>query len=139
MHSEENGREALRARHQVRALTDSEEGYGVYQLPVGVYGFTYAPLRQDFPLFQTSRLKTFEVHKLADESILLIGFVNEQTARDLEDAAGEISARLFPDVREDAGRLVAVPLSRVNRIKEYSTRETGGLELKIEPLAQQRH
>src|SRR5713226_6240600 len=133
MQPEENGREALRAKHQVRALTDSEEGRGVYRLSGGVYGFTYSPLLQDFPLFQTSRLKTFEVHKLADESILLIGFVNEQTARDLENAGGEISARLSPDVREDAGRLVAIPLSRVNRIKEYSTRETGGLELKIGP------
>ena len=133
MQPEENGREALRARHQVRALKDSEEGLGVYRLPAGVYGFTYSPLLQDFPLFQTSRLKTFEVHKLGNESIVLIGFVNEQTASDLENAGDEITARLFPDVREDAARLVAIPLSRVNRIKEYSTRETGGLELKIEP------
>ncbi len=136
MRPEEDRRAALRASHQVRILTDSEEGSGVYRLPAGVYGFTYAPLLDNFPLFQTSRLKTFEIHKLADGSIVLVGFVNEQAASELENAADEIRARLFPDAREDAATLVAIPLSRVNRIKEHSTRTTGGLELNVEPLIQ---
>jgi len=34
---------ALRALHQVRSLTEAEEGNGIHRLPGGVYGSTYAP------------------------------------------------------------------------------------------------
>ena len=44
-------------------------------------------------------------------------------------AAAEASIRLYPAPREEATTLVSVMLSRVIRIRENSTRETGGLEL----------
>ena len=126
--------EHLRARHEVRALTEAEEGFGVYRLPNGVYGFTYAPvLHRDFPLFQANRYHAFEVHKLTDGAILLVGFVTEEAARKLQAATGELLIRLYPAPREEAATLVSVTLSRVIRIRENSTRETGGLEMYLEP------
>jgi len=43
--------EGLRAAHQVRLVAPAEEGTGIKQLPVGVYGFTYSPGLDSAPLF----------------------------------------------------------------------------------------
>lgn len=128
----EREREDLRARDQVRPLTDAEEGLGARRLPNGVYGFTYAPVLQDFPLFQAPRSNTFEVHKLADGTVTLVGFVTQEAASRIENGAGEIPLRLFPSPREEAVILVSIPLSRVARLREHSTRQTGGLDVHLD-------
>src|SRR6185436_6777088 len=43
--------ELLREAHQVRVVSEAEEGTGVNALPGGVYGFTYSPGLPSAPLF----------------------------------------------------------------------------------------
>ncbi len=130
-------REALRARHQVRALTDEEEGASVQRLPAGVYGFTSTPGLHDGPLFKLPKYHTFEVHRLLDGEVVLIGFVSPETIAALESGSDDVPVYLFPDPVEQAPHVVTIPLSRIARIKEHSTREEGALRLEVSPEREQ--
>lgn len=132
---EEDERAALRAKHQVRALTDLEDGTGLHRLPNGVYGFTYAPGPRDAPLFRTPRTHTFEVHKLADGKVMLVGYVSPEVASRIENDRQPVEVRLFPRPREGASALVTLPLARMIRYREFSTRDGGAFEMRLEPAA----
>ena len=122
--------QALRAAHQVRELTPDEEGRGVHRLPGGVYGFTYSPGTREMPLFKQRRLYNFEIHKMADGVVTLVGFVTEGDASALE--GGEAcDLAVQPEPKGDAQRLVAVPYWRVERFREHSIREGGGLQVRL--------
>src|SRR5277367_559002 len=72
----------LRTRHQVRALTPEEEGTAIAVLPSGVYGFTYAPGQPEVPLFSKNSYHSFEMHKAADGTEYVLGFVTPSEASD---------------------------------------------------------
>jgi hypothetical protein len=124
--------DALRARHEVRELINAEEGFGLQQLPSGVYGFTCAPCQWDSPLFRKKTTQGFEVHKLPDGTPMLVGFVSPEDFRKMESAEGPITIHLFPDRRDEANTLVSISLSRVHRHKEHSQRAGTGLQLDLE-------
>ncbi|HEV2689415.1 MAG TPA: hypothetical protein VGV35_12705, partial [Bryobacteraceae bacterium] len=63
--------ETLRARHQVRPLRPEEEGFAVERLAPGVYGFTYAPGQDEVPIFAHASYHSFEIHKLADQTVYI--------------------------------------------------------------------
>jgi len=105
--------EALRASHQVRHLRPEEEGSAVGALPVGVYGFAYAPGHDAVPLFAKKSYHSFEVHKSVDGTAYLLGFVTPQEAADLEAGKEGAAIRLYPDPWESSQSLVTVPLSRI--------------------------
>ncbi len=132
---EEGERAALRAKHQVRALTDLEDGTGMHRLPNGVYGFTYAPGPKDTPLFRTPRTHTFEMHKLVDGMAMLVGYVSPEAAARIEDGRQGVEVRLFPAPRDEANTLVSLPLARMIRYREFSTRDGGAFEMQLGPAA----
>lgn len=117
-------REQLRQTHQVRLVTDSEEGKGISNLPVGVYGFTYAPIGE-LPLFGRRAFHTFEVHKTAQREWHLLVFVTPREAEALRSATGPVEMRLFPDAFEDATELVSLPASRIASKRMLTSREPG--------------
>jgi hypothetical protein len=122
--------EQLRAARGLRELETAEEGSAAEHQPNSVYGFTYSPA-EAVPLFTKKTWHSFEVHKLADGTLHLVGFV---TGRDAEivrnGAASEIT--LFPDPWEDAKELVSVPLARALPSKKGPSREGGnGLKLAL--------
>ena len=51
--------ELLRVAHQVRLVSEHEEGTGVNALPGGVFGFTYSPGLPNAPLFAVRRYRTY--------------------------------------------------------------------------------
>lgn len=128
---EDQEREALRAQHQVRPLTESEDGYGLPWLPDGVYGYTCAVGQRDAPLFSKRIELGFEVHKRLDGSVHLVGYASPEDASKMNSAQESVSIHLFPDPREGANTLVSVPMSRVLRHKEHSQRMESGLELEL--------
>ncbi len=103
----------LRARHQVRPLNSEEEGSAIASLPNGVYGFTYAPGQPEVPLFSKHNYHSFEVHKAADGTEYLVGFVTPPEASEIAAAKEGTAMRLFPAPWEDAKSLVSVPASRM--------------------------
>jgi hypothetical protein len=119
--------ERIRSAHRLRALTESESGSGVNRLPNGVFGFTYSPAEENFPLFTDRDLRSFESHKLEDGSIFLLGFLTPEERDALEKAGATI--HLFPEPKGLADQLVRVPVARIQRHVENSVRKGTGLEL----------
>src|SRR3990172_5086951 len=97
--------ERVRAAHRLRALTDTESGSGVNRLPHGVFGFTYSPAEDNFPLFNDRDLRSFEGHKLEDESIFLLGFLTPEEKAALEKPGSEAAIHLFPEPNGGADQL----------------------------------
>ncbi len=120
--------ERIRSAHRLRALTDSESGTGIHRLPNGVFGFTYSPVEENFPLFHDRDLRSFEGHKLEDGSVFLLGFLTAME-RDAFEKGGGSTIHLFPEPKGEADQLVRVPLARIVRHVENSVRKGTGLEL----------
>ena len=125
--------ERIRSAQRLRALTDSESGSGVNRLPNGVYGFTYSPVEENFPLFNDRDLRSFEGHKLEDGSIFLLGFLTPEDKEAFEKTGAGPTIHLFPEPKGNAVRLARVPLTRIVRHVENSARKGTGLELLLRP------
>jgi len=125
--------EDLRSRHQVRLVSDEEEGIGIDRLPRGVYGFTYSPAAENFPLFRKQDLNSYETHKLPDGNAVLLGYLTREEADRLESAEEATVLHLFPNAKGEAGTLVILPMARVVGHREYSQREGKGLEVRVGP------
>ncbi|MGH9323191.1 MAG: hypothetical protein ACRD21_10865 [Vicinamibacteria bacterium] len=125
--------ERLRAAHRLRALTKEESGSGVSRLPSGVYGFTYSPAEDSFPLFHDRDIRTYESHKLEDGSIFLLGFLTPEEKESFEKAQHKSIVHLFPEPKGGADQLVRVPLTRIVSHVESSQRKGTGLELTLAP------
>jgi hypothetical protein len=126
----EDLRRAFREKHGVRLVTAEEEGTGLHRLPNGVFGYTYAPGLDQAPLFQEYRYQAFETHKLADGTVVLIGFVTPAEAAQIE-AFEAIRFRLLPAPSDEAQTAVALPLWRIQRHREHSTRDGKGFEVDL--------
>jgi len=105
--------ELLRDRHQVRSLRTDEEGFSIARLPNGVRGFTYAPGQPEVPVFAHKTYHSFEVHKAADGTEYMIGFVTASEAEQIEAGKEGSGVRLFPDPSDDSPVLVSVPVARI--------------------------
>ena len=123
--------EEIRAAHQLRPVTDDESGDGVDNLPNGVYGFTYSPALENFPLFKDRDLRSYEGHKLSDGSVVLLGFLTAADKKSFDGTAETATIHLFAEPKDDADELVSVPMSRVLGHVEYSQRGDQGLELTV--------
>src|ERR1051326_2898419 len=88
--------EALRGSDHVRIVSAEEEGFGLNTLPNGVYGFTYSPGIANAPLFAVPRYRSFEVHKLPNGEVFLIGFATADDAGRIESVRDEITIRVQP-------------------------------------------
>jgi hypothetical protein len=126
--------EELRSKNNVRLVTDDESGTGIDRLPGGVYGFTYSPAEDNFPLFKNKALRSYEAHKLADGSAVLLGFVAQGDSLKMETGRESVAVRLFPEPQEEAGVLASIPLGRILSHEEHSQRGGKGLELELGPL-----
>ena len=117
-------REALRAGHGLRAITSQEEGHDVKHLPAGIYGFTAAPAAPELPLFIHPIVRCTEVHKTADGEICLIGYVDPAEAQAIEHGSEPVRSNLYPEPRDKATALIALPMSRIDR-RHPPTRQDG--------------
>jgi len=126
-------REALRARHGVRAVTSEEEGDDVKLLSAGIYGFTSAPAAPQLPLFIHPIVRSTEVHKTADGEIYLVGYVDPAEAPGIESGSEPVRASLYPEPRDKATALVALPMSRIGH-RHPPARDNGNfMTVEIEP------
>ncbi len=127
----ELGLNELREKNHLRLVTNEEEGTGVNRLPSGVYGFSYAPASKEAPLFCLKRLYNFEVQKLSDGAVHIVGYVDGETAQLVREGKNSITFRLHPDPSGDSVTLVSIPTWRITRSKEHSIRDGMGLEIEI--------
>jgi len=122
--------ELMRARHQVTLVDDLDEGADVARLPGGVYGFTYSPL-QSTPMFRKKATQSFEVHKLSDNSVHLIGFVREGDASRLSGSSDQVELRFYPEPWEDAFTATSIPVSRIQSSRGPSRSDGNALWLAV--------
>ena len=104
--------EVMRTQHQVTLVDERDEGADVVRLPGGIYGFTYSPL-QSTPMFRKKATQSFEVHKLSDDSVHLVGFVREGDASRLSVSSEQLELRFYPEPWEDAFTATSIPVSRI--------------------------
>ena len=110
--SQDQARERYRSQHQVRLISEADEGSSFAHLPPGVYGFTYAPATET-PIFQRHSYHSFEVHKLPDGSGCMIVFCTPEEAAKLKEKGREFEMTVYPDQWENATQPVAIPFDQV--------------------------
>jgi hypothetical protein len=126
--------EALRVSHGVRLVTDAEEGTGVHLLPPGVYGFTYSPGLPGAPLFATRRYRSFEIHKVADGEVFVVGFVAAEGVRALESSLMEVTIQVQPEPEGEASILAKIPYSRIQQHRQHAVPNQHGFAVTVRPL-----
>ena len=130
---EELARRDARAEHGVRSLYPLEEGFGLDQLPNGIFGFTFSPGSADAVVFRRNRAEAFEIHKLGDGSTVLLGYVPPEVAATIQNVRKEQHVFVFPRVMGEASKLVCIPTSSVGRFKDYRPERAEGLEIMLVP------
>jgi len=125
--------EAIRKEHALRELNEVESGDGIDNLPNGVFGFTYSPAQENFPLFNRRDLRSYEGHKLSDGSAILLGFLTADEKKSFDTTSGNETIHLFAEPEGEANLLVRVPMTRVLGSVEHSQRGNKGVELSISP------
>ena len=125
--------ELLRVAHQVRLVTDGEEGSGVNALPGGVFGVTYSPGLPTAPLFAVRRYRSYETHQLPGGDVFVIGFAKPDVARDLSTASQEMTLQIHPQPEGDYQTLVTIAYSRIRHHRQYAAPNQDGFTVTVIP------
>src|SRR3954447_15043773 len=124
--------ESLRTAHEVRLVSGAEEGTGVNALPAGVYGFTYSPGLANAPLFAVRRYRSYEIHKLPGETIV-IGFATADDAGRLASNVEEITIQVQPQPEDGRETLVQIPYSRIQQHRQHAAPNQHGFTVTVLP------
>ena len=124
--------DALRGTNKVRLVTEAEEGTGVNALPAGVYGFTYSPGPASAPLFAVRRYRSFEIHKIPGDT-LVIAFATPEDAARLEAGTEEATLRVQPQPEDGRETLVQIPYSRIHQHRQYAAPNQHGFTVTLQP------
>jgi hypothetical protein len=127
--------ETLRIAHQVRLVSDAEEGSGVNALPGGVYGFTYSPGLPNAPLFAVRRYRSYETHKLPSGDVFVIGFAKADVAGELSTATKEMTLQIHPQPEQGYDRLVTIPYTRIRQHRQYAAPNQDGFTVTVLPAS----
>ena len=123
--------DALRVAHQVRIVSEAEEGTGVNVLPGGVFGYSYSPGLESAPLFAVRRYRSYEIHKLPSGDVFVIGFTKADDARQLSTATEELTLQIHPQVEGEYNTLVTIPYSRVRQHRQYAAPNQDGFTVTV--------
>jgi hypothetical protein len=125
--------EALRAAHQVRLVTPTEEGSGVDTLPGGVYGFTYSPGLPSAPLFAVRRYRCYETHKLPSGDVFVVGYAMRDVAHELSTSQAEMTLQVRPLAEDEHETLVTIPYSRIHHHRQQAAPNQQGFTVTVLP------
>ena len=124
--------ELVRVRNSVTPIKQEDEGAPLGQLPDSIYGFTYSPVNEATPLYANRTLQSFEVHKLTNGVVHVLGFLEPAEAAKLAAAVEDIDVNLYPEITGKSSTLVEVPLERIMRARPLSRSDGNYMPLKIE-------
>jgi hypothetical protein len=123
----------LRAAHQVRLVTPTEEGNGVDRLPGGVYGFTYSPGLPSAPLFAVRRYRCYETHKLPGGDVFVVGYATRDMAQQLSTSPAEMTLQVRPVAEDEHDTLVTIPYSRVHHHRQQAAPNQQAFTVTVRP------
>jgi hypothetical protein len=127
--------QALRETNALKLIAGDQEGGSVGQLPNGVYGYTYSPISEETPLFSQKGFQSFEVHKLADGAVRVIGYVTEQEAAAIESGHDPVEFNLYPAPHGESAKIVAIAGARIVRAKAPSRTDGNFMRIDLDPVA----
>ena len=117
--------EKLRASRELRAVTSAEEGSDIFKLPAGVYGFTSSPAFREIPVYAVCKYQQFEVHRLKDGAIHILGFVRPDEKARIDKGKESVDLLLFPAPYTQATAFVSFNVNSITPAKKAITREDG--------------
>lgn len=109
----------VRANHKVVPVSKEDEGRSWSKISNGVFGFTYTPASRDGGIFIKQPRDSYEMHKLADGSLHILGYTKPEHAK-LIAQKDAVEVELYPQPREGYGELVIVPHARISSAKELN-------------------
>ena len=126
--------QAVRTQNGVTLVSSEHEGLSRKRLPAGTYGFTGAPGEADGGLYSKHIYLTFEVHKLKDSSIQLLGYVTPQEAEMVQTGLQTVDLNFYPVPYKAADTLLPLPWSRIRRAQPVSRIDGNFVPVTIAPL-----
>jgi hypothetical protein len=117
--------EQLRSERGLRALTKTEEGSDIYRLPNGVFGFSYAPGLKEVPVYSKQHYHGFEIHRLSNGEVHLIGFVTPEEKAQMAAATLAVQVMIFPEHWKESTELVSVADTCLQPAKKSVSRQDG--------------
>jgi hypothetical protein len=127
-------REQLRAANRVVPVSKEDEGVSWSKISNGVYGFTYTPGSADGGLFVRETLHSFEMHKLADGTLHILGYTDSATSERIN-AKTTQDIELYPQTRDDSPVLVQIPHARIASSKALDRDNANRLKATLKPVA----
>jgi hypothetical protein len=128
-----NDLEQLRSAHGVVPVSAADEGRSWAKIANGVYGFSYSPASADCGLFMRQPLQCFEMHKLADGNLLIVGYTTADMASKLESKAAQ-DIEMYPDSRGEYSQLASIPYSRIASAKALDRDDFNKLKVSLRPI-----
>ena len=125
--------EAIRARKQLTLVSPAQEGEPIGMLPDNVYGFTYSPLSQSTPLFAKHTKQSFEVHKMLQGDVHLIGYVTTAEAEKFLIGREAMEIHLYPEPHAESTAMIELPLDRLVKAKPLSRADGNYMPVSIDP------
>lgn len=126
--------QALRTQHGVTLVPAAHEGLSRARVPTGSYGFTSAPGEPDGGLYTKQIFQSFEIHKLGDGSIHILGYVTAAEAEIFAKGMQTLDVHMYPSVRGASDTLISLPWSRIRRSLPVSRIDGNYLPVTIAPL-----
>ena len=112
--------QAARSRNGVKPLSIEDEGSTLAGLPDSVYGYTYSPVNESTPLFIQRTYQSFEIHKLTEGIVHVLGYMTADDAALAKGHSEPVDVKLYPEPYANATKLVEVSLERILRAKPVS-------------------
>ncbi|MCX6593830.1 MAG: hypothetical protein NTZ56_20130 [Acidobacteria bacterium] len=126
--------QAIRTKNGLSPVPAASEGLSRNRVPNGTFGFTSAPGEPDGGLYSKQIFQSFEIHKLADGSIQILGYVTAQEAEMFHGGLQTLDVHMYPAVREAADTLISLPWARIRRSLPVSRIDGNYLPVTIAPL-----
>jgi hypothetical protein len=104
---------ALRREHQLRALTESEDGIKIQDAPNGVYGFSTCSVES----LRTKRGNTssLEIHKHHDGIVYYVGYASDEDVEQYLARPKNFHILTFPRSGDKASSLFEIPVDFVSK------------------------
>jgi hypothetical protein len=128
----QTNREQLRAELHLVPVSKQDEGVSWSRISNGVFGFTYTPANNDGGIFAKETYQSFELHKLSDGTLQIVGFTTPEGAEKVK-GPGSPDVEVYPAPSADHDVLVVIPQSRISAHKPLDKNDANKLKLTLRP------
>jgi len=124
--------EGLRQKHNLRPLTELEDGTKRQDLPNGIYGFS----KCDVPTLSAKRDTTssLEIHKKRDGIVYYVGYASSEDIAKYFTRQTHFHIRMYSRAYETATSLLEIPIAFVSKCETHPFRDGYLFDLFVEEI-----